>query len=363
MALSFADYRSTGYFRGLNGLRGVAICAVVWHHCYYAKAPVLSRGFLGVDLFFIISGFLIVTLLLRERGATGTISLCDFWVRRALRLMPILYLLLAILALYYATRMATPQARHFFGSLPANAFYVSNWIRTDAANLLILWSLATEEQFYLVWPPIERFLRAAAWPILLLLILVNQLANFGVLDPFLSHILPHPLREYEILSATYTPICLGVVLARLAHHEWGFKALRAVLGRAAAPYIAIASLALLILFAPPDISGIWRLAMQLAMAALIGAVVLRPRQKLVNVLEMRGIARIGIISYGLYLYHLWGLHIWLGILTRDQINQPMFLFALTMIVSVPIAEISFRMIERPILAYAHRYRARRGASA
>jgi peptidoglycan/LPS O-acetylase OafA/YrhL len=361
--MTFAEYRASSYFPGLNGLRGIAICAVIWHHCYYGTVKALGRGFLGVDLFFVLSGFLIVTLLLRERDASGTIALGRFWVRRSLRLMPALYLLLAILTVFYAAHSTNQHARQFFGSLPAYAIYLSNWIRTDAPNLAILWSLATEEQFYIVWPLIERFLRALAWPLLLLFLLVNQLANFHVLDPVLVQILPHPLTDYEILEATYTPICLGVALARLAHYPRSFAALPIALGQPVAPYAIIAALAALIGLAPADISGICRLTIQLLMTALIGAVVLQPRHGFATLLESRILARIGIVSYGLYLYHLWALHVARFFLTREQINEPLLLFAITLPVSLVMAEISFRLFESPILAFAHRFRPKRTIAA
>lgn len=356
--LTHLEYRATRYFPGLNGIRCCAITAVIHHHCYYGPVLALRRGFLGVDLFFVLSGFLIVTLLRRERDATGTISLAKFWLRRCLRLMPALYLLLAVLAAFYATRIGTPSADRFFGSLPANALYLSNWVRTDATHLSILWSLATEEQFYIVWPLVELFAHMLAWPILVLLILLNQCVNFGLLDPALGRMLSGSPRDYEIVAATYTPICLGVALARIAHHERGFLWLRALLGRRGAAWLAAGAIAVLIVAAPSDIAGWPRLALQLLMTALVGAIVLQPRSTMARLLETRPIARIGTISYGMYLYHLWVMLLAAVALDRLGLGSAVALFVPTLLLTAAVAEMSYRFFERPIIDFSHRWRGR-----
>ena len=99
-------YRGTRFFASLDGLRCLSILAVIWHHCgwqsqaWAAHWSILHMGYRGVDLFFVISGFLITTLLLREREETGTVSLRDFWIRRTLRIFPLYY---TVIALYVLT--------------------------------------------------------------------------------------------------------------------------------------------------------------------------------------------------------------------------------------------------------------------
>ncbi|WP_174280143.1 acyltransferase family protein [Sphingomonas bacterium] len=128
MADTVEAFRRRKHFDGLNGLRALAILAVIWHHCYTGRVVALGRGFLGVDLFFVLSGFLIMTLLLRERAATGRLSLPRFWVRRALRLFPPYYLLLAITAGAALLHPAGTAARGFFTTLPTDLVYLSNWV-------------------------------------------------------------------------------------------------------------------------------------------------------------------------------------------------------------------------------------------
>jgi peptidoglycan/LPS O-acetylase OafA/YrhL len=145
-----------GYQPALDGLRGVAIALVVVSHVHWVPG-----GFLGVDVFFVLSGFLITTLLLEEWGRTGTIRLRAFYLRRARRLLPALLALLGILALLAtaaATSGDTTIARAWSTSIAACLLYMANIWRATGHPLIgpltQMWSLAEEEQFYLVWPPI-----------------------------------------------------------------------------------------------------------------------------------------------------------------------------------------------------------------
>jgi peptidoglycan/LPS O-acetylase OafA/YrhL len=148
---------------------------------YHANHTWLSGGFLGVEVFFVISGYLITLLLLSEKERTGRVRLGQFWMRRARRLLPALFVMMGSLAIYMSLFNTRPmgQAR---GDLLAGTFYNSNWFQiwvgqgyTASANfapLRHLWSLAVEEQFYLVWPLVmvvllrkrgDRLPRVALW--------------------------------------------------------------------------------------------------------------------------------------------------------------------------------------------------------
>ena len=119
---------SFGHRPALDGLRGVAVVGVVAHHLGY-----LPGGYLGVDLFFVLSGFLITSLLLAEIGRSGSVSLRAFWARRARRLLPAMLVLVAAVGLYGATVAASSE----LAKLHRDGHF---------------WSLAIEEQFYVVWP-------------------------------------------------------------------------------------------------------------------------------------------------------------------------------------------------------------------
>ncbi len=142
--------------QGLGGLRGLAAGLVVFHHLGGTAA---RTGNLGVEIFFVLSGFLITTLLLRESADTGTVSLSDFYKRRARRIFPAFYLLWIVSMALAAGRHNIPE----YGALIATLLYFTNYYQTlinpDSTFLLHTWSLAVEEQFYLFWPALFKTLR------------------------------------------------------------------------------------------------------------------------------------------------------------------------------------------------------------
>ena len=155
---AFEKYRDNRTFHSLDGIRALCILAVIWHHVpTWTECTIFQRGFLGVDMFFVLSGFLIVTLLLREKDRQHRISLKNFYIRRALRIFPIYYLVLfLVLLMYVATKASSSNAQMYYRKLPFLLTYTSNWVEISVANMGIMWSLATEEQFYLLWPAIEK---------------------------------------------------------------------------------------------------------------------------------------------------------------------------------------------------------------
>src|ERR1700675_3390427 len=171
--------RTLVHVSALNGLRGIAVLLVVGSHATIAFRPalidtVLPGGFLGVDIFFVLSGFLITSLLLNEQSKTpsGHVSFRGFYRRRALRLLPALFALLAA-HLIYTLVTGLPIGLEI-ESIFAALFYVSNWVMVRghdlSGGLQHLWTLSVEEQFYLVWPilivalvGIRRSLRFTLW--------------------------------------------------------------------------------------------------------------------------------------------------------------------------------------------------------
>ena len=147
------------YCPGLDGLRALAVSAVLLYH---ADLPFIPGGFLGVEVFFVISGYLISALLLAEWRQKGRINLKDFWLRRARRLLPALYVLLVV-TLTFAVVFLPEEVAGLRADVVAALGYVTNWFlifgeesyfeSVGRASLLQhLWSLAVEEQFYLIWP-------------------------------------------------------------------------------------------------------------------------------------------------------------------------------------------------------------------
>jgi peptidoglycan/LPS O-acetylase OafA/YrhL len=146
--------------RDLDGVRGLAVLLVVAAH---SGLPVRWGGLSGVTLFFVLSGYLITSLLIREWERWGSISLWRFWGRRALRLLPALVLLL-VLAPVVLWATGDPRLSSYPSAALASLFYVGNWVRiagTDLGVLNHLWSLSVEEQFYVIWPAI--FIALMTW--------------------------------------------------------------------------------------------------------------------------------------------------------------------------------------------------------
>jgi peptidoglycan/LPS O-acetylase OafA/YrhL len=359
VAGSYEEYLDRRHFGSLDGLRGICILMVIWHHTPTPTDPpaILTRGFLGVDMFFVLSGFLITTLLLRERLTRGSINLGRFYARRMLRIAPIYYLqLLATGALLFLFRPDGSATRAYIEEFPYLFTYTANFIHIATPGLSIVWSLCVEEQFYLTWPWVERYLpHRVVWMALLVVIAVNQCINFGMLDGVITDM--GISSTLHTLDVTFTPIALGVALAHLLHHERGFRFMASLLGiRWVAAAIGIALL--LVMSIPnPDISGVHRLSIQLLMCLLIGSLVSREDNSLSGMLSKRPLARIGVISYGLYLYHLWGMLGARTVLAQGNVDSPLVTFALGALLSIIIAEISFRMIEAPFLRIKDRWRA------
>lgn len=166
------------YLPGLDGMRALAVIAVMLYH---ANHTWLSGGFLGVEVFFVISGYLITLLLIGEHERTGRINLGQFWLRRLRRLLPAVLTMMGAVAVYMALFNREPQGRTR-GDFLGGIFYSSNWYQIFVGQgytaneafvpLRHLWSLAVEEQFYLIWPLVmvgiislgrNRLPRVALW--------------------------------------------------------------------------------------------------------------------------------------------------------------------------------------------------------
>ena len=147
-----SDFHLT-YIPALDGLRGIAILAVVLFHSAF-----FPGGYFGVDVFFVLSGFLITSLIMREWVTTADINLKAFYIRRVLRLGPALIAVLIAACLYETAYLPYPGVESIFVRSSYALAYLANWIwafRPDPqplGSLLALWSLSIEEQFYLIWP-------------------------------------------------------------------------------------------------------------------------------------------------------------------------------------------------------------------
>lgn len=348
-AIHHQRFLQARYFASLDGLRGLSILAVVWHHAGGHTVGILSKGHQGVALFFAVSGLLITSLLLREQDRTGTVSLPSFYLRRTLRIFPLYYAVIALYVLLVAVlERGTPAGAAFFENLPAYLTYTSNWfVDLSGGNRVIFyfaWSLATEEQFYLLWPSVVRYARAWYLPPLVMtgLLLVGEVGRAAVEGGWLS---PDPLAVRMALSVA-TPICLGCLAAYALHRPAGFRVAWRLAGR---PWSAPLAAALLLLALAVDATP--GLLVALAMIFLVVTCTIRPDHALRPVLELHALTYVGTISYGMYLLHMLALN---AVRRLAPEAGALGHFVAGAALCILLAGLSARYFERPLLALKDR---------
>ncbi|MFN7572172.1 MAG: acyltransferase family protein [Betaproteobacteria bacterium] len=351
---------------GLEGVRAIAVLAVLAYHGEIAG--VLPAGFLGVDIFFVLSGFLITALLLREHEAHGAIDLRGFYLRRARRLLPALLAMLTATALV-APWLAPDAVARLREDLPAALFYVSNWWQIASAQsyfeafnrpplLQHLWSLAIEEQFYIVWPLLAiALLRASGRRGLALFSLAGALLATGWMAALAIHWAMPEERDASRLYFGSDTHCMGLLVgAALAAliDPWRRPAVagpaRAARGRALDALGGVALLGLLAIMALGHDTQPWLYRGGFLLVSVLTALLLlaavQPASWLQPVLASAPMRWIGERSYGLYIWH-WPVFVML----RPRLElpaDPWLAFALRLAVTVAIAELSYRWVEVPV---------------
>lgn len=367
---------SLPYSPGLDGLRALSVIAVLLYHAGVAWLP---GGFLGVEVFFVISGYLITALLLAEWDRRGRINVAAFWLRRARRLLPALFLLLVVV-LTFAVVFLPGEVAGLRGDVLAAFGYVTNWYlilgqesyfeAVGRPSLLKhLWSLAVEEQFYLLWPlllatGLTFWSRRRVLVATLLGVVLSALLMAVLFRPDVD-----PSRVYYGTDTRAMGLLVGAALAflwvpgrgsgsaaggrpsrrrwvRRLQHRWGWTT----------PFFidvaGVAALAGLVVFClrlgefQPFLYRGGFIVVDLLTAALI-LVVAHPRARLGSGLLGREPLRwVGLRSYGIYLWH-WPVFM----VTRPQLDVPFDgipLLALRLALTLVLAELSYRFVETPI---------------
>jgi peptidoglycan/LPS O-acetylase OafA/YrhL len=265
-----------------------------------------------------------------------------------LRIFPLYYTVILVFAVFYwVVDSRSAYGRHYLHELPYYLTYTANLVPVSFA---IVWSLAAEEQFYLLWPSVERYLARFTIPVLAAAIAINQVVNFPAGRNFISNIVGGAnWTQLSIAQTTFTPILLGVGAAHLLHSERGYQLLRFMMLSRWASTIYLISLIGLLIIAPVNISGLPRLCMQLVMAALLVSCVYREDHILRSLFRFYPVRRIGQISYGMYLFHIEIIVLVMHFLHIEAQNGSIRLFFIALVFTVIAAEASFRFFETPFL--------------
>jgi peptidoglycan/LPS O-acetylase OafA/YrhL len=338
----------------LDGLRGVAVAGVLLFHAGH-----LPGGFLGVDLFFTLSGFLITSLLLVEREATGRVDLRRFWARRLRRLLPALLLVVVVAAALAPVVLRDGSLGAFRTQALATLGYVANWAEVARARdywalfdeplpLDHAWSLAIEEQFYVVWPLVVLLAARVATPRRA----VRAVAVAGIAASLGAAW--WVLRDGGGITRTYygTDTRVASILVGAALATWTTGRVRGP-GRAERWASAAGTLALAAVVASwAVVDGGerwlygWGLSAHAALTAAVVAAAAGPAAGLLGrALSRPLVVRTGVLSYGLYLWH-WPLYL---LLDAERTGLDGWsLTALRLGASYAVAELSHRLVEAPI---------------
>lgn len=338
----------------LDGIRALAVVAVVLYHDSVSRprSQWVPGGFLGVDVFLVLSGFLITGILLTNRERAGRTATKDFWIRRGRRLLPALLLMLLFAAAYGAIASPTWELHSLWTQSLATLLYVENWFtifgRIGRAPIAHTWSLSVEEQWYFVWPfllaGVLAITRGRRRPLI---------ATIGALTIASALLMAFEYRWHDWSYGYYSTftrageLLIGCLLAVVLRDA---PAIRSRVGRVAAELAAFAGLAYLAWefrrATPFDrfmYDGGFYLA-ALATAAIILAV-LQPSSLLRRAFAWRPIAAIGLVSYGVYLYHV-PLFRWMSPEATGLGTVPLLVARIAVLAVMAVA--SYRLVEMPI---------------
>jgi peptidoglycan/LPS O-acetylase OafA/YrhL len=352
-----------GYVPALDGIRAVAIILVLLYHAHIEP---FHGGFIGVDIFFVVSGFLITALLMEEHAHFGAVLYKNFLLRRARRLLPALIVLLAVIGLW-ASLFSQRNLEQFQRDVAPAVFYASNWWQifwndipyfasTDPPLLRHMWSLAVEEQWYIFWPLCYLFLRQLKRTLLSKAIALMGISVLvSILIAFLYAAGDDARKNFLYLSTPTRSVglLLGAALALIwspwklvkrestSRHAGHISDKRlSLLG-----FVSLASLLAFSMILYVDQSVYYRggsLLVALFSTVLVASAVHPNATSIHGFFRLSWLVAIGRRSYGIYLWH-WPIFIF----TNAQNSLLSLLYAL--LLTGVASEISFRLIEQPII--------------
>lgn len=350
------------YSPALDGIRALAVLAVTAYHYNYSWA---RGGFLGVDTFFVLSGFLITTLLVLEFRRTSSIRLTAFWARRARRLLPALLVVLCFVAAYVHFVVVPWDRIRIRNDMLATLFYVANWrflfdkqsyfeIFSAASPVRHMWSLAIEEQYYLVWPLVVlACLRLGRGSVRVLGIVCVVGGAASIVAMQLRFAPGDPTKAYYATDARAHTILIGALLAVVADTWHPGERARGAIALAG----VVAGIAVVGAWYAASGTAAWYYHGGSAVFAVVAAALIAgalQRSPVSAVLSFGPLPWIGRISYGLYLWH-WPIDVWL-VPSRVHLGSAS-LNLVRLALTFAAATASYEAIERPIRERVRRPRA------
>lgn len=342
-----SDSERSGYRPDIDGLRALAVLSVI---VYHYQPQLLHGGFIGVDIFFVISGYLI-TGILHKTNSRGTFSLVDFYQRRILRIYPALLTIL-IFCLAFGWFFLFAGEYLLLGKyVAAGAGYIENivlWLESgyfdaDAIEkpLLHLWSLSVEEQFYIFWPLVLWFIMRRRWPVMASITLIT-LASFALNIWYISH---HQVssafyltgaRAWELMAGAWLALAHQTNIALIQRR----RELQSWCG------LLLVLIGLIVIQPEDNFPGFWATLPVLGTVMIINAGMKAIPNRLL--FSARPVVWVGLISYPLYLWHwiLWSLPlmVWGSYLQDHHVEHRGAAF----LVSIVLAWVTYRFFETPV---------------
>lgn len=378
-----ASTKARIFFPNLDGLRFVSFFVVLLYHGHlsifsylkdadpavYSVVEFICRhGNLGVNFFFVLSGFLITYLLIKEKEITGRIHIPNFYVRRVLRIWPLYYLCVIVGFIGFAMlkkmsgepliENADPWYYIFFA---ANFDIMHTWPeKPDALLLSVLWSVAVEEQFYLTWPlilsivPFRYF--KFVFPSIILFSLVFRAMHTGDNEHEFA------IRYFHTFSVI-GDMALGGMFAYLVSYENKFKTYIAEMPKAMIGLIYALTLSVTLFKDSIFVPGVPVIFERLVIAFFFGLIILEQnyaKHSLFKMGKFPTISKLGIYTYGLYCLHFLGLYFAIKIMNILRLNGSLSwvafsMFALALVISVIISLLSYHLYEKWFLRFKDKF--------
>lgn len=375
--------RSKVFFPNLDGLRFISFLVVYLHHCYLSffsyletssptafgiQSFLFKYGTLGVNFFFVLSGFLITYLLIREKEVTGTIHIGNFYVRRILRIWPLYFLIVLIGFVAFAMlkkmqgEMPQESANPWYYILFIGNFdYMNTWpVKPDAILLSVLWSVCVEEQFYLAWPVILKFVPVKYYKYIFGIIMLVSLVfrSFYTADTDADH----AVRYFHTLSLI-GDMALGGMLAWLVSFPNKFRNFVTHLSKPAIALIYIGALCVTLGKGYLFPAGIPIIFERLVIGLFFGFIILEQNfatNSLFKMSRFKQMSKLGIYTYGLYCLHLLAMYITVLLVTKLHLQQDKLWVAIVsaalgLILSIVISMVSYHLFEKWFLKWKDKF--------